>query len=56
MGVNVTIGRRGTGSDHIETHERGDSINVNNGHLHVVAGADTLAIYAPEKWLSAVVE
>jgi hypothetical protein len=58
--VKVERSPRGTNYDGpVEEHADATSIKVEDGHLHVLrrngGTHDTVAIYAPQKWLHAVV-
>lgn len=59
MTVKVTLPNQG-GGERTQTHPKGSSFTVVEDHLYVQkapsdAMADTVAIYAPKGWTSAVV-
>jgi len=56
----VTVKRPGSSVEDAK-HERGKSIQIKDGHLLVldsnsVMNANTIAIYSPEAWRTAVVD
>jgi hypothetical protein len=56
MAVKVIIGNPNTESGTVQ-HGEGETLEINNGHLIVLAGGSMkrIAIYAPGKWNSAEV-
>jgi hypothetical protein len=54
MPVQVIIGDPQRQGSTIQ-HGDGTGIDIRDGHLVVVSGVDTVAIYAPSRWLRAEV-